>query len=136
MRQPLRASARARRLLGRLGAGCLLAIIPAKLARVAGIDNAVLGAGPSLFGPAGLLFLLLSGSGRLSRLSLPWQALLVGTFSLLLEVVQLCPRPGLLRYARYTFDYLDLVATAVSITAAYFVAAAILKRSPANGSGG
>jgi hypothetical protein len=113
-----------------MGAGCLLAIIPMKLVRVAGASHSLaIGVAPSLLGPAGLLFLLLSGSGRLSKLSLRKQTVLVATLAVVLEVLQLCPRPGFLRYVRYTFDYFDLIASVLSVAAGNVVAVAITKRS-------
>lgn len=122
--------ARTRRLFGWMGAVCLLAIIPIKLARVAGAGRSLaIGVAPSLLGPAGLLFLLLSGSGRLSRLSLPRLTALVGTLAVILELLQLLPRPGLFRYVRYTFDYFDLIASVIGVAAAYGVAVAVINRS-------
>lgn len=132
MIQAAELSAGTKRQFGWMGAFCLLAIIPIKLVRVAGAGGSlVIGVAPSLLGPAGLLFLLLSGSGRLSKLTPLRQAVLVGTLAVVLEVVQLCPRPGLLRYAHYTFDYLDLVASILSVAAAYVAAVAISNRSRA-----
>ena len=37
-----------------------------------------------------------------------------------------------LRYARYTFDYFDLIASLVGVAAAYLVAVAMIKRSPSS----
>jgi hypothetical protein len=122
--------ARTRQLFGWMGAVCLLAIIPIKLVRIVGAGRSLaIGVAPSLLGPAGLLFLLLSGSGRLSKLSLPRLSALVGTLAVVLELLQLLPRPGLLKYVHYTFDYFDLIASVLSVAAAYGVAVAIIKRS-------
>jgi uncharacterized membrane protein len=113
-----------------MGAGCLLAIIPIKLVRVAGIGGTLaIAVAPSVLGPAGLLFLLLSSSGRLSKLNLLQRAVLVGALAVVLELVQLCPRPGFLRYVHYTFDYFDLIASVLSISAVYAVAVAMITRS-------
>lgn len=120
-----------------MSAVCLLAIIPIKLVRVAGANGSLaIGVAPSLLGPAGLLFLLLSGSGRLSKLSLPRLTALVGTLAVVLELLQLLPRPGLLRYVHYTFDYFDLIASVISVAAAYGIAVAMIKRSPSSASPG
>jgi uncharacterized membrane protein len=130
MSQAVRVSARTRRFFGWMGAVSLLAIIPIKLVRVAGAGGRLaIGVAPSLLGPAGLLFLLLSGSGRLAKLSLLQQTVVVGTLAVVLELLQLCPRPGLLRYVHYTFDYFDLIASVLSVAAAYVVALAVIKRS-------
>jgi uncharacterized membrane protein len=137
MSQAVRVTARTRQLFGWMGAVCLLAIIPIKLLRVAGAGGSLaIGVAPSLLGPAGLLFLLLSSSGRLSKLSLTQQTVLVGTLAVVLEILQLCPRPGLLRYVHYTFDYFDLIASVLSVAAAYAVTLAMIKRSRSSGSPG
>jgi len=81
-----------------------------------------IGIAPSILGPPGILFLLLSSTGRLSHLT-PFRATLIaGTVAMVLEFLQLVPRPGLLARARYTFDILDLIASLLSLVAAYFVA--------------
>lgn len=130
MSQAVRVSAKTRQLFGWMGAVCLLAIIPIKLVRVAGAGGSfAIGVAPSLLGPAGLLFLLLSGSGRHSKLNLLQQSVLVGTLAVVLELLQLCPRPGLLRYVHYTFDYFDLIASVLSVAAASVFAVAMIKRS-------
>jgi len=95
---------------------------------VHGANGFAIGVAPSILGPAGLLFLLLSSSGRVSRFSLGQVTLLVAASSLTLELVQLLPRPGLLARAHYTFDYNDLFASAVSVALAYVVATVILRK--------
>lgn len=108
-----------------IGATCLLLIIPIKLVRL--VDPAVLstvvGVAPSLLGPPGLLFMLLSSEGRLSRLTLEGVTLVVLVIAVGLELVQLLPRPGILARLHYTFDPLDLGASVLSLVAAYAVAA-------------
>jgi hypothetical protein len=101
-----------RRFRTRVGALCLLAIIPVKLLRLVDHpDSAIMiGVAPSALGPAGLLFLLRSTSGRLSRLSLLQSTLLVGVLATVIEALQLLPRPGILARVSYTFDRLDIVA--------------------------
>ena len=117
------------RLFGWLGAAFLLGILPIKLLRFEhqATDGFVIGVAPSLLGPAGLLFLLLSSTGRTSRLSLLQVAGLVATLSVALELLQLIPRPGVLARAHYTFDYYDLGATFLSVVVAYIVSALILR---------
>jgi hypothetical protein len=118
-------------LLGWIGTACLLLILPIKLLRF--LDEVdmplIIGVAPSILGPAGLLFLLLSSTGRLSRLTPLQAALMAGVVAILLEVVQLLPRPGILARVRYTFDYLDLVASLLSLVAAYIVIWGITRRS-------
>jgi len=116
--------------LGLLGAICLLAILPVKATRFWGHQSRSLAidVAPSLLGPAGLLFLLLSSTGRLARLNVPQVVLLAGVTSFALEFAQLIPRPGPLARIRYSFDYHDLVATALSLGVAYGISVLILRR--------
>lgn len=121
---------RGRRLLGWLGAACLLAIIPVKAVRFLpqGPEGTVLGVAPSLLGSAGLLFLLASGRGRLARFSLAQVTLVAVAIASAAELVQLLPRPGILARIRYTFDVPDLVASGIGIALARAAAGAILGR--------
>jgi hypothetical protein len=117
-----------RRLKGWIGTLCLLAIVVVKLMRYLNLPTlppGVVGVVPSVLGPAGLLFLIRSGAGRLSRLSLLQTACLVGVISVALELAQLLPRPGILARVNYTFDGLDLGASLVSVAASYFLARAL-----------
>jgi len=119
------------RLFGWMGTVLLFAILAIKLVRIEqhAATSFVIGIAPSVLGPAGLLFLLLSSTGRISRLSLLQLTLLVGAVAIALEISQLVPRPGLLARVRYTFDYFDLIATILSVALAYLVSAAILRES-------
>lgn len=116
---------RVKRLFGWMGSTCLLLIIPVKAIRFVDETNAsaiVVGIAPSTLGPAGLLFLILSSSGRLSRLTLVQVMLFVATIALGLEFVQLLPPPGILAKAHYTFDWLDVIASGFSVCVGYLVA--------------
>jgi hypothetical protein len=117
---------------GLMGTVCLFAILAAKLIRFRGHKppSLVIDVAPSLLGPAGLLFLLMSSTGRLSRLSLLQMTLLVAVISFALEFAQLIPRPGPLARILYTFDPHDLAAIALSLGVAYGVSVLILRRSP------
>jgi len=123
-------SAKKKTILGLAGTLCLLLIIPIKLLRF--LDGAsmtlAVGIAPSILGPPGLLFLLLSSTGRLSHLTLFRATLIAGTVAVGLEFLQLVPRPGLLARARYTFDTLDLIASLLSLAAAYFVVRWIVRK--------
>lgn len=72
--------------------------------------------------------MFLSSSGKLSRLTLAQVTALVTITSLALEFAQLLPRPGILSNIRYTFDWLDIASTLVSLSVAFIVAALMLKR--------
>ena len=108
-----------------IGSICLLLIIPVKAIRWAdesvGI-NVIVGVAPSLLGPIGSLFLILSSSGRLSRLTLVQLTLFVTIIALGLEFAQLLPRPGSLAKIHYTFDWLDIIASLLSVGVGYCLA--------------
>jgi hypothetical protein len=88
----------------------------------------LVGIAPSLLGPAGLFFLMLSSPGRLSRLTLLQLAGLVAFLAFGLEFGQLLPRPGILAKVHYTFDWLDILGSILSVCAAYLVAFIMTKR--------
>lgn len=113
------------RRFGWIGAVLLLLIIPFKAARwFDGMawGSAVIGIMPSVLGPSGLYFLLLSGGGRLARLTVKQTAVGTAVLSLALEFAQLLPRPGILSAVQYTFDWLDVAATLVSVAVSYALA--------------
>jgi hypothetical protein len=123
------ARGRREQVLGYVGAVLLLLIIPVKLLRYwSPSGQLMVGVAPSLLGPSGLLFLLLSSPGRLSKLTLAQMTVLVGAISIGLELAQLLPRPGILRMVPYTFDVLDLLATVLSVSASAAVAETVLRR--------
>ena len=106
-------------------------IIPIKAIRFLSEESGrtlLVGIAPSLLGPAGLLFLILSSSGRLSRLPLLDLALLVAGIALGLEFAQLLPRPEVLAWLFYTFDWLDVVASVLSLMVGYSVASWVLNK--------
>jgi hypothetical protein len=110
---------------------CLLLIIPIKAIRWAHLSVAttiLVGIAPSLLGPAGLLFLILSSSGRLSRLTLVQITLLVAVVALGLEFAQLIPRSGILARVHYTFEWLDIIASVFSVCVGYLVARLITNK--------
>ncbi len=117
-----------KRLMGWIGTVLLLAIIAVKLIRhlnLLTLHPNVTGVLPSVLGPAGLLFLIRSSGGQLSRHSLLQTALLVGFVAVGLELAQLLPRPGVLAQVHYTFDWLDLGASLISVVGGYFLARAV-----------
>ena len=115
---------------GWMGTVLLLGIIPIKLVRFEhhGATSLAIGVAPSVLGPAGLLFLLLSSTGWISRFSLLQVTLLVATLSVTLEFMQLLPRPGILARVHYTFDYYDLAATVLSVVMAYAISARVQRQ--------
>lgn len=118
---------RRRAILGYIGVVLLLLIIPVKVLRYGSTaGDAWVGVAPSLLGPSGLLFMLTSSRGRLALFTVTQLGVLVGAVSVGLELVQMLPRPGILAGVHYTFDVLDLVATAVSVSVAALVAEFVL----------
>jgi hypothetical protein len=118
-----------------IGSACLLLIIAVKAIRWSDASlgiNIIVGIGPSLLGPIGVLFLILSSSGRLSRLTLVQLTLGVTIIALGLEFAQLLPRPGILAKVHYTFDWLDIVASLFSAGVGYCVARLIINRDREN----
>ena len=85
--------------------------------------STIIGIAPSALGPAGLLFLILSSpSPKVARLTLLQATFLVGAIAIGLEFVQLIPRPGILAKVHYTFDWLDVAATLLSVSFGYVIA--------------
>ena len=119
-------SNKTKRLFGWIGLICLLLIVPVKAIRWVNLSTAVsivIGIAPSILGPAGLLFIILSSSGsKLARLTLFQTTLLTGAIALGLEFIQLIPRPGILARVHYTFDWLDIAATLLSVSIGFIVA--------------
>ena len=111
----------------------MLLIIPIKAIRFVDkttADTLLVGIAPSLLGPAGLFFLILSSSGRLSRLTLVQVTVLVAVIALGLEFAQLLPRPGILSKVHYTFDWFDIFASLLSVCVGYVIALIMTKRKP------
>jgi hypothetical protein len=130
MRDRNRSSIANERIFGWAGMALLSAILLIKLLRLAhhGESSVAFGVAPSILGPAGLLFLLLSSTGSISRLSLGQVTVVVTAIAVTLELVQLLPRPGVFARAHYTFDPVDLVASVISTAMAYAVARLMQRR--------
>jgi hypothetical protein len=125
------AAQRLKRIYGWIGVICWVLILPAKGARRfdLGIDPMVVGIAPSLLGPAGLLLVILASERRFARLTIGEAALLAGTVALGLEFVQVLPFVRRL----YTFDWLDVAATLLSIGAGVVLSAGLRRRYRAAG---
>ena len=124
-------SNRISKLFGWFGAILLLLIIPIKLFRFLEINYAttiIIGIIPSVFGTAGFLFLVLSDENKLSKFTLIQKTIFVGCISLGLEFLQLLPRPGVLSHIHYTFDWLDIISSLMSLGVAYFIARFIIEK--------
>lgn len=121
-----------KRLFGWIGLSALLLIIPMKAVRwidYSPIISPVIGVAPSVLGPVGLLFLILSSaSRRVSRLTLSQVTLLVGAIAIGLEFIQLIPRSGIFTKVHYTFDWLDVAASLCSVSMGYIVARWLIHR--------
>lgn len=117
-------------LFGWLGTIILLLIIPLKVFRffeISYLSQLIIGIAPSLLGPAGLLFLILSSKCKHLNLSIIQSSILVSLIAVGLEFAQLLPRPGFLKYIHYTFDWLDIVASLISVLVASLFAKFLLK---------
>lgn len=115
-----------KRYFGWIGTVLLLLIILVKGLRWTEYSptvSTVIGIAPSVLGPSGLLFLILSSSSpRVARLTLLQLTVLVGAIAVGLEFLQLIPRPGSLAIVHYTFDWLDVFASVLGVVAAYVIA--------------
>jgi hypothetical protein len=121
-----------KRLFGLMGLSALLLIIPVKAVRwidYSPMISPIIDIAPSVLGPIGLLYLLLSSvSPRIARLSLPQATFLVGAIAMGLEFAQLIPRPGILAKVHYTFDWLDVAASLFSVSLGYIAARWLIHR--------
>jgi uncharacterized membrane protein len=116
-------SRKAKKVFGFTGSAFWLLIIPIKLNRffnleIPGLLNNNL---PSFLGAAGLFFMLLSAKGKLSNLSVAQSAFIAISVSVLVEVIQLIPRPGILSYINYTFDFLDILFSLIGVGISYLI---------------
>ena len=116
-------SQKAKKVFEYIGLTLWLLIIPIKLNRYFNLkifeplNNNL----PSFLGAAGLFFILISGKGRLSNLRVAQSALIAISVSVLLEVIQLFPRPGILSYINYTFDFVDILFSIIGVVLSYMV---------------
>ena len=86
-----------------------------------GLDARLVGAAPSLFGPAGLLLVILSNDRRLATLTIRQATVVAGIIALGLEFAQVLPWVSRI----YRFDWLDVAATLLSLAAAALGGAAL-----------
>ena len=117
-------------LFGWLGTIILLLIIPIKVFRFfefSYLSQLIIGIIPSLLGPVGLLFLILSSKSKHLNLSIIHSSILVFLIAIGLEFAQLLPRPGFLKYIHYTFDWLDIISSLISVIIGYLVAQILSK---------
>lgn len=121
----------AKQVFALLGSACLLMIIPVKLIRFADIVHAnefITGIAPSFLGTAGLLFLILSRTGKLSHLKLFQVTLITTLIALGSEFIQSVPRRGILANVHYTFDWFDILASIAGVITGYIIALSIIKK--------
>lgn len=116
-------SQKAKKVFEYIGLTLWLLIIPIKLNRYFNLrifeilnDNL-----PSFFGAAGLFLILLSNRGKISNLTVVQGVLIAIAISVIIESIQLIPRPGILFYAFYTFDSLDILFSILGIVISYLV---------------
>ncbi len=117
-------------LFGWLGTIILLLLILIKVFRfleIGYISELLIGIAPSLLGPAGLLFLILSSRSKYLTLSLTQLSIIISLMAIGLEFAQLLPRPGFLKYIHYTFDWLDIISSLTSVIIAYLAAKILIK---------
>jgi len=116
-------SQRAKKFFEYIGLTLWLLIIPIKLNRYFDLrifetlnDNL-----PSFLGSAGLFLVLLSNKGKLSKLTVVQSVFIAIAISVLIELVQLLPRPGILSYINYTFDFVDILFSLIGVGISYLI---------------
>ena len=116
-------SQKAKKVFEYIGLTLWLLIIPIKLNRYFNLKlfEALNNNLPSFLGAAGMFFILISGKGRLSNLRVAQSALIAISVSVLLEVIQLFPRPGILSYINYTFDFVDILFSLIGVGISYLI---------------
>lgn len=116
-------SERAKKVFGYTGSALWLLIIPIKLSRLLTIKifEALSNNLPSFLGAAGLFLILLSTKGKLSKLTVVQSALTAISVSIIVEAIQLIPRPGILAYMHYTFDYIDILFGITGVVISYLI---------------
>lgn len=116
-------SQKAKKVFEYIGLTLWLLIIPIKLNRYFNLKifEALNNNLPSFLGAAGMFFILISGKGRLSNLRVAQSALIAISVSVLLEVIQLFPYPGILSYINYTFDFLDILFSLIGVGISYLI---------------
>jgi len=116
-------SQRAKKFFEYIGLTLWFLIIPIKLNRYFDLrifetlnDNL-----PSFLGSAGLFLVLLSNKGKLSKLTVVQSVFIAIAISVLIELVQLLPRPGILSYINYTFDFVDILFSLIGVGISYLI---------------
>ena len=116
-------SQKAKKIFEYIGLTLLLLIIPIKLNRyfnlviLETLNNNL----PSFLGSAGLFLILLSNKGRFSKPTMIHSASIAIAVSVLIEFIQLIPRPGILSYVFYTFDMLDILFSIIGVVISYLI---------------
>jgi hypothetical protein len=116
-------SQKAKKVFEYIGLTLWLLIIPIKLNRYFNLKifEALNNNLPSFLGAVGMFFILISGKGRLSNLRVAQSALIAISVSVLLEVIQLLPRPGILSYINYSFDFVDILFSLIGVGISYLI---------------
>jgi hypothetical protein len=117
-----------KQLFALLGAVLLLLIIPIKIMRYfeSPVWQSISNNTPSFLGSAGLFLILLADRGRLANIKVYQAFLITLIISILIECLQLVPRPGILSKIYYVFDFNDLVASFAGVIFSFLVAAILL----------
>lgn len=117
-----------------LGSILWLLIIPIKLIRFfhSSVLQLISNNSPSFLGSAGLFLLLLASKGIVSKLKVYHALILTTCISILIECIQLLPRPGILANVFYVFDGKDIAASMLGILFSLILMVCIL---PVRGTG-
>jgi len=100
-------------------------IVPLKIIRYFDISvfQTISNNTPSFFGSAGLFLILLANQGRFAKLKIYQALCMTLILSVIIEYLQLLPRPGFLSKIYYVFDLNDLVASFAGAVFSFIITA-------------
>jgi hypothetical protein len=116
-------SEKLKQLFALLGAVLLLLIIPIKIMRYfeSPVCQTISNNTPSFLGSAGLFLILLADKGKLGNIKIYQTLFITVIISILIEFLQLLPRPGILSKISYVFDLNDSVASFAGVMFSFLI---------------
>jgi len=81
-------------------------------------------------GSAGLFLILLADKGKLGNMKIYQTLFITVIISILIEFLQLLPRPGILSKISYVFDLNDLVASFAGVVFSFLITVFLISQTP------
>ena len=81
-------------------------------------------------GSAGLFLILLADKGKLGNMKIYQTLFITVIISILIEFLQLPPRPGILSKISYVFDLNDLVASFAGVVFSFLITVFLISQTP------